>query len=341
MKAAFIDKIDSIKFIETDAPNIKNDNEVLIRVVITGICGSEIHAFHGKHPYRVPPVISGHELAGIIEEVGNKVINFKIGDRVTVEPHYGCGKCDDCLQGDYNVCIDKKVLGTPYWQGSFGEYIVVPEQTIVKLPDNVSFEQGALIEPIAVGVHAVRTVNTSLGDTVAILGAGPIGLGIYLAAKCAGATKIFITDASDFNLEIARKVGCKYTINPLKESTVDIILKETNGLGVDKVFLGVGVESVLNDALRICKRKGAISEVALFGTQPKIESHYLQNREIKLQGSSMYTKKDFQISIDAISEGIFDTTLFVSKVMPIEEVEQAMEIVDKKTENVIKVLLKF
>lgn len=341
MKAAFMDKIDSIKFIETDAPCIKNDNEVLIRVVVTGICGSEIHAYHGKHPYRVPPVISGHELSGVIEEVGKNVTKFKAGDRVTVEPHYGCGKCTDCLQGDYNICKDKKVLGTTYWPGSFGEYIIVPEQTIVKLPDNVSFEQGALIEPIAVGVHAVRTVDTSIGDTVAILGAGPIGLGIFLAAKGAGATKIFITDALDFNLDIAKKLGCKHVINPLKENCVDIILNETNGKGVDKVFLGVGVESVLNDALKICKRKGVVSEVALFGTQPKIESYYLQNREIRIQGSSMYTIKDFQISVDAISEGIFDTSLLISKVMPIEEVDKAFEIVDKRTENVIKILLKF
>ncbi len=341
MKAALIDKVGSIKFITADAPVLSQDNEVLIRVVLTGICGSEVHAFHGKHPFRIPPVISGHECSGVVEAIGSKVSRVRVGDRVTVEPHYGCGHCRDCASGHYNLCKDKKVLGTQTWQGSFGEYIVVPEQTIVLLPDNVSFEQGALIEPVAVGVHAVRSLGTSLGDSVAILGAGPIGLGIYLAAKASGATKIFITDALDYNLEVARQMGCEWAINPVKENAVDIIMEQTDGIGVDNVFLGVGVEPVLNDALKMCRRRGSISEVGLFGSPPRIDIHHVQIKELRVQGSNMYVRSDFEIAVDAIANGNFDTSRFVSRVFPIEEVEAAMRLVDERKENVIKVLLKF
>lgn len=341
MRAAVIEKPYSIELFEVDPPAIKQDDEVKIRVIVTGICGSEIHAYHGTHPFRIPPVISGHEFAGIILETGKSVTKFSVGDRVTVEPHYGCGVCKACKSGKYNICQAKKVLGTQEWTGSFGEYVVVPERTVVKLPDNVSFEQGALIEPLAVGVHAVRKAGVGLGSKVAILGAGPIGLGLLLAAKNSGATKVFITDALDFNLDIAGKLGATHTINTLKENAVDSVLKETNGEGADIVFLAVGIESVLNDSLKMVKRGGKISEVALFGKKPVIEISYIQNKEITIEGNNMYTIEDFEIAAEAIAANMFDTDLLISKVYPIEEVKGAMKTVDEKTENVVKVLLKF
>lgn len=341
MRAAVIDKPFSIQLKEVEEPVIHDDHEVKIKVVVTGICGSEIHAFHGTHPFRIPPVISGHEFAGVVVETGKSVRSVLVGDRVTVEPHYGCDICKSCQEGNYNICKEKNVLGTQEWQGSFGEYIVVPEKTIVKLPDNVSFEQGALIEPLAVGVHAVRKAHVGLGEKVAILGAGPIGLGLLLAAKNSGAAQIFITDALDYNLEIAKKLGATHTIHSFEEDSVEAIMNETNGEGVDKVFIAVGIASVLNDSFKMVRRGGTISEVALFGKDPAIEISYIQNKEIKFIGSNMYTRKDFEIAAAAISAKIYDTSLFISKVLPIKEVEQAMKIVDEKLENTVKLLLEF
>jgi 2-desacetyl-2-hydroxyethyl bacteriochlorophyllide A dehydrogenase len=341
MRAAVIDKAFSIELKEVSLPVINKNDEVKIKVVVTGICGSEIHAYHGTHPFRVPPVISGHEFAGVVVEIGKEVRNVSIGDRVTVEPHYGCGVCRSCKDGDYNICKEKKILGTQEWTGSFGEYIVVPKNTIVKLPDNVSFEQGALIEPIAVGVHAVRKAGVKLGDAVAILGAGPIGLGLLLAAKSSGATKIFVTDALDYNLDIAKKMGATNVINSLKEDMSQIILKETSGEGVDKVFLAVGIESVLNDSFKILRRGGKLAEVALFGKKPEMEISYIQNKEINILGSNMYTRYDFEIAAEAIAANMFDTSLMISKILPIEDIKNAIKIVDEKLENVVKVLLKF
>jgi L-iditol 2-dehydrogenase len=341
MKAAVIEKPFSVVLKEVDSPIIRKVDEVKIKVFVTGICGSEIHAYHGTHPFRIPPVISGHELAGVVTEIGNGVKNIAVGDRVTVEPHYGCGVCRPCRVGDYNICKEKKVLGTQEWTGSFGEYIVVPEKTVVKLPDNVSFEQGALIEPIAVGIHAVRKAEVGIGDVVAILGAGPIGLGLLLAAQNPGATKIFISDALDYNLEVAKKMGATHTINSLKNDVVEIILKETTGVGADKVFVAVGVESVFNDAFKIVSRGGKVSEVAIFAKSPLTEISYVQNKEIDIQGSNMYNRYDFEIAAEAIAANMFDTNLLISKVLPIDDVKNAMEIVDKKKENIIKLLLRF
>ncbi|MGF6953697.1 2-desacetyl-2-hydroxyethyl bacteriochlorophyllide A dehydrogenase [Neobacillus sp. B4I6] len=341
MRAAVIDKPFSVELQEVGIPDIKLANEVKIQVKVTGICGSEIHAYHGTHPFRIPPVISGHEVAGVVIEIGSEVKSVSVGDRVTVEPHYGCGVCRHCQAGNYHICKEKKVLGTQEWIGSFGEFIVVPENTIVKLPDNVSFEQGALIEPLAVGVHAVRKARVGLGDKVAILGAGPIGLGLLLAVKNSGATKIFITDAVDFNLDIAKKLGATSPIHTIHEDAVQRILDETNGEGVDTVFIAVGIQSVLNDSFKMVRRGGKVSEVALFGKKPEIDISYIQNKEIQLIGSNMYVRDDFEIAAEAIAANMFDTSLLISKVVPIEDIKNAMKMVDEKLENVVKVLLKF
>jgi L-iditol 2-dehydrogenase len=341
MKAAIIDKPYSIELVETDAPEITQGDQVKIQTVVTGICGSELHAFHGTHPFRIPPVISGHEFAGVVVETGKAVAKFSQGDRVTVEPHYGCGECDYCKAGKYNICQDKKVLGTQMWTGSFGEYVVAPESTVLRLPENVTFEQGALIEPLAVGVHAVRKAGVKLGSRVAVLGSGPIGLAILLAAKNSGATSIFVTDAMDYNLGIAEKLGATHTINTLKENAVDTVLNNTGGEGADIVFLAVGLESVLNDSLKMVKRGGKVSEVALFGKNPKVEISYIQNKEIQIEGCNMYTIEDFEIAAEAIAANMFDTDLLISKILPIEEVKKAMKTVDEKLENMVKVLMKF
>jgi 2-desacetyl-2-hydroxyethyl bacteriochlorophyllide A dehydrogenase len=341
MRAAVIEKPYVVEFKDVAPPVITRNDEVLIKVAVTGICGSEIHAYHGTHPFRIPPVISGHEMTGVVVETGKEVQSVAIGDRVTVEPQYGCGLCRYCKVGDYHLCPRKKVLGTQEWTGSFGEYIVVPEHTVIRLPEGVSFEQGALIEPLAVGVHAVRQAKVGLGDKVAVLGAGPIGLALMLAAKASGATRTFITDVSDYNLEIAAKLGSTYTINPLKENPVEFIRNSTNGDGVDVAFLAIGLEPVLNDALKVVKKGGKVSEVALFGSHPKVEISFVQNREISVIGSNMYTRSDFEIAAEAIAAGIFDTGLLISKILPIHQAREAMELVDKKTENVIKVLLTY
>ncbi|MHB1317330.1 MAG: zinc-dependent alcohol dehydrogenase [Anaerolineae bacterium] len=341
MKAAVIEKPMVVALHDVPVPEVQAPDQVQIRVVVTGICGSEIHAYHGTHPFRIPPVISGHELAGVVTAIGEAVTTVRAGDRVTVEPHYGCGVCRACREGAYNACASKQVLGTQSWPGSFGEFIVVPEKTVVPLPNNVTDEQGALIEPIAVGVHAVRKAGVGLGDRVAILGAGPIGLGLLLAARAAGAAMTFVTDISAHNREVALKMGATHALDPREGDTASVMVSETGGEGVDVVFLGVAVESVLNEALRAVRRRGTVSEVGMFSQPPRIDIHLVQNKELKILGSNMYTREDFTISAEAIAGGRFDTSHMISKTMPMDSVVEAMDLVDRRLEDVVKVLLRF
>ncbi|MFO7697655.1 MAG: zinc-binding dehydrogenase [Anaerolineae bacterium] len=191
------------------------------------------------------------------------------------------------------------------------------------------------------GVHAVRKVGVELGDTVAILGAGPIGLGLLLAARASGAAQIFVTDVSAYNLDIAGKMGATHVMDPSREDFVGGVLGETDGEGVDAVFLGVAVQSVLNDALRAVRRNGTVSEVAMFGKPPEIDIHLVQNKELRILSSNLYTRDDFSIAAAAVASGAFDTLLMISKIMPMDSVVEAFEIVDKRTEDVVKVLLRF
>lgn len=341
MRSGFIEKPGVAYFKDMAEPQIMKDDDIKIQVKATGICGSEVHAFHGKHPFRIPPVVSGHEFAGVIVEVGEAVKKYKVGDRVTAEPQYGCGECPACKDGKYNICSDKKVLGATGWSGSFGEYVVVPERTIVPLADNVSYEQGALIEPIAVGMHAVRQNQVTINHTVLIIGAGTIGLGVLLSVQACNAKCIIMSDVVDYNLDIAREMGCTYTINSKEENLEERVKEITQGQGVDITFLAFGNGSIAEMAARCTKQGGKISEIALMPNTETSPYPLIQSKEISMVGSNMYVYEDYQVVVDCIEKGTIDTKQMVTHRYPIEEMEAAMEMADKRPEPVIKVMMEF
>ncbi len=341
MRAGFIEKPEVAYFKDVEEPILSDPRSVKIQVKATGICGSEVHAFHGKHPFRIPPVVSGHEFSGVVVEIGKDVTYCKVGDRVTAEPHYGCGHCELCLDGKYNICAEKKVLGANGWSGSFGEYVVVPESTVIKIPDNMTFEQGALIEPLAVGMYAVRDNNVGVGKTVLIIGAGTIGLGAYLCAKYTNPDLIIVADVVDYNLEIAAKMGCKHCVNTKNEVLDDVVKDLTGGMGVDVTILAFGNGPVVEQAARCTKRGGIISEVALMPNGTAAPYALIQSKGLFVHGSNMYLRKDFEILINAISKGLIDPNPLISKVYPIEKMTEAMEMADKRPEPVIKVMMRF
>ena len=341
MRAGFIERAEVAYYKDVEEPVLENASDVKIQVKATGICGSEVHAYHGKHPYRIPPVVSGHEFAGVVVEVGKGVRRCKVGDRVTAEPQYGCGSCPACKAGKYNICSQKKVLGSGGWSGSFGEYIVVPEQTIVPLSDSVSYEQGALIEPIAVGMHAVRKNHVSIDDTILIIGAGTIGLGLLLSVMVCNPRCVGMADVVDYNLEIARQMGCTYVINNQKENLEEKIKEITDGQGADITFLAFGNASVVEEAAKCTKRGGIVSEIALMPNGEGAPYALIQAKEIAVIGSNMYTYDDYMAVMDCISKGVMDTSLLVTHRYPIEQMKEAMEMADKRPEPVIKVMMSF
>ena len=340
MRAGFIEKPEVAYFKETEEPQINNPTDVKIRVKVTGICGSEVHAYHGKHAWRVPPLVSGHEFAGEVCEVGSAVTKFKVGDRVTAEPQYGCGHCELCKAGKYNLCQDKKILGAYYWSGSFGEYIVAPEGCVIPLGENVSFDQGALIEPLAVGMHAVREHKVNEDSVIAIIGCGTIGLGVLLSAKRFNPKKIIAIDVVDFNLEKAKEMGADLVLNSMKDPVLDRVLEETDGYGVDMTFLAFGNAPCVQQAAEITKRGGIISEIAIMANV-QAPFDLIQIKELKLCGSNMYTADDFKEVIDGINEGDIKLDGFITKRFPVEEFHDAMEWADKRPEPVVKVVVDF
>jgi L-iditol 2-dehydrogenase len=341
MKAAFIEKPFDMKFINTGEPLISSPDEIKIRIAFTGICGSEVHAYKGTHPTRLPPIISGHESSGHIVEIGPAVKDFKVGDRVIIEPQKACGKCPDCLRGDYNVCPDKAVLGTIKWQGSFGEYIVAPERSVLHLPDHIPLEEGALAEPLAVAAHAVRISAVRLGASVLIQGCGPIGISLLTMCRRAGAGKIIMTDISQYNMDVARQMGADVLINAAKTNVVQAVLSETSGEGAEIVFMAIGNPEILNEAVQCTKRYGQIMEVAHFGSEPPFDARRYRWKELSMQGSYMFVRKDFEIVLTALASAQINVKPMISKIVPIEECTAAMKMAYERSEDFVKIIFKF
>lgn len=341
MRAGLIEKPETAYCTEIEEPQITKPTDVKIQIKVTGICGSEVHAYHGKHPFRIPPVVSGHEFAGVVVEIGSAVTACKVGDRVTAEPQYGCGVCPACRSGRYNICRDKRVLGSNGWSGSFGEFIVVPQSTVVHLKDNVSFEQGALIEPIAVGMHAVRQHHVGIDTSVLIIGAGTIGLGLLLSAKACGPKCIIAADVVDYNLDAAKKMGADATFNTKRDNLADRVMKLTEGQGVDICFLAFGNADAVETAALCTKRGGTISEIALMPNGTGAPFALIQNKELNLAGSNMYVRDDYLAVVNCMDRGLMDTKLMITQNYSIEEMTQAMRMADLRPEPVIKVMLHF
>ncbi|MGI6558256.1 MAG: zinc-dependent alcohol dehydrogenase [Limnochordia bacterium] len=316
--------------------------EVKIQVRVTGICGSEVHAFKGTHPYRKPPVILGHELAGDIVEVGSDVEGLKVGDRVTVEPQIGCERCYMCRRGLNNLCESKIVLGTQEWPGSFAEYIIAPAKVVYRLPDGLSYEEGVMVEPLAVGVHAVRWSEMGLGDSVLVLGAGTIGLVTIMAARQAGARRIFATDVLDFNLAKARELGATHTINVRQKDPVSVVLEETKGKGADVAFITAAASPVVEQAIKAVRKRGKALLIGFFeGPADNLEIFPLTAKEIDLRGCLMYTAEGFQNTLDMVAEGQLDSRPLITEVLDIAQAQEGLEVMDKRTRDAVKILLKF
>ena len=352
MRAGYMSAIGAAEFrSDMPEPQIRYDNDVKIHVRKCGICGSEVHALHGKHPFRIPPVLSGPEFAGDIIEVGRGVTKFKVGDRVTAEPQYGCGECYYCKRGMYNLCTSKRVLGASYklpeldggeWTGPMGEYIVVPEKTVVKLADNVSYEEGALIEPIANGVYAVRRANITHDSTIAIIGCGPIGLGDLIGAKLYDPKLIVMADISDINLKMAREFGCEHVVNSREQDLEKVVMELTDGVGVDMVFLGFGDAPTIEQACRIVRRGGVVHQHALMLDGIGFPYQIHQQHELSFIAYNMYKYEEFEVICDEIAKGrISGLERMVTQRYPIEQFREAMEMADKRPEPVVKVMLEF
>lgn len=279
------------------------ETQALIKVKAAGVCHSDILAFQGRHPYRVPPVITGHEAAGEVVAVGRAVTRVKPGDRVVIEPHIGCGSCWFCKRNEYHICPNKRLIGVGAWVGVFAEYVMAEEPMCFRMPDGMSWEEGAAVEPFAVGLHAVACAEIAPGATAAVLGCGTIGMTVLLALKLRGAGTVLATDVSAAKRELAVRLGAAAAFDPAAADPVRAVLDRTGGLGVDAVFVNVAVPKVLEQALQMCRRRGTVIDVAVFPGETPVALWLVQNFERRLVGTAMYTGKDYDTALREYAQG--------------------------------------
>lgn len=322
---------------EVEKP-IPEKGEVLVQVATCGICGSDIHAYHGRHPFIKCPIVQGHEFSGVVTELGADVTGVRVGQRVTVIPHLACGKCYGCKLGKSNLCENLKFIGCQS-EGAMAEYLAIPAEMIVPLPDDIDFEEGALIEPLAVGVHAVNRSNLKKGNSLLIYGAGPIGLLTLQAAKAKGAGEIIIADLSDWRLQKAKELGAAYIVNPAKENLKEYIKNNFPSRGIDLIFECVGVASTVQETIEIARKGSQIIVVGVFGKEVPIKMGWVQDHELNLLGSCSYVREDFLEAIEFIQQKKVDVKSLVTNRFPLHEIAQAYELIEQERDKILKVLI--
>lgn len=313
--------------------------QVRIKVETCGVCGSDIHAYYGEHPYIGFPIQQGHEFAGRIDQVGADVTGWQVGQRVTAEPSLVCGECENCRQGKYHICYKLQVIGCQT-DGAMAEYVLVPAKKLVELPANLSYEQGSFVEPLAVGVHAVRKVQTDANTRLLILGSGTIGLMTLLAARGAGITDITVTDILDDKLNMALELGAARVVNVRKTKLSDFC-RETFGteLAFDVAIECVGTHATVHDALPVLKKGGKMVLGGVFPEDVSVNLGMIQDRELELIGTLMYQMDDFLTARDLIASGKAPVDHLISARYPLIEFPQAMQAIDQQRDLNFKTMI--
>lgn len=326
-----------IEFREVEVPEI-GENEVLIKIMKIGICGSDIHVYHGEHPFTAYPVTQGHEVSGEIVKVGSGAEGLAPGLKVTIQPQVVCGKCYPCRHGKYNLCEELKVMGFQT-TGVASRYFAVDAAKVTPLPDTMSFDEGALIEPLAVAVHAVKQAGDVRGLNIVVLGAGPIGNLVAQTAKGMGAAGVMITDISDLRLEKASGCGVDYCINTKKDDLGQAIL---NAFGPDKadiIYDCAGNNTTMGQAIKYARKGSVIILVAVFAGMATIDLAVANDHELDIKSTMMYRSEDYEDAIRLAAESKVSLMPLVSAHFPFENYLDAYKFIDANRETTMKVLI--
>jgi 2-desacetyl-2-hydroxyethyl bacteriochlorophyllide A dehydrogenase len=337
MKAAVTHGTQNLKIETVPVPEIK-DNEVLIKVKACGICGTDPHIYNGHFPAPMP-LIQGHEFAGEVVKVGSSVTSVAAGDRVTADINISCGNCYYCRTGQKLFCENITQLGV-HIDGAFAEYVKAPENNVYTLPEGMSWEEGAYIEPLACVVRGQERANVSMGDTVAIIGAGPMGLAHAIMAKLNGATKVIISEMNQARLQKARDLGVDVVIDASEKDPIQEILNQTDGRGADVVFEVVGAVPTYQQALQMVRKGGTL---VAYGAAPadhvmEIKPFDIFSKELTIVGSYAGTYGTWVKAIQLISSKRFKPTEIFSKTITLDQLEAGIIEADKNKDT-IKILV--
>jgi L-iditol 2-dehydrogenase len=326
-----------------DFPDPKTgDDDILIRIKACGICGSDVHGCTGKTGRRIPPLIMGHEAAGIIEKVGKNVRGFEQGQRVCFDSTIYCNRCEPCRKGLYNYCKNRQVLGvsTPEFKrhGAFAEYVAVPWWIVSKIPDHLSFVHASFLEPISIAFHATNRAPISSEDTVLTIGAGTIGLFILQFVKLKSAKKVIVADINVFRLDTAKNLGADEIINPSVSDIVEASLKKTDNKGVDVAFEAVGFAKTFRDAVSATKTGGLLIAVGNLQKTAEFDLQELVARELTFKGSYA-SSGEYRQGVKLLASGKINVEPLISDVMPLKDGAIAFDRLLIAEENLLKIVL--
>ncbi len=312
--------------------------EVLIKIVNIGICGSDIHVYHGKHPFTSYPVTQGHEVSGIIEKTGDGVHDLRPGQKVTIQPQVVCGECYPCRHGKYNLCEKLKVMGFQT-TGVASEFFCVDAKKVTPLPEELSLEEGAMIEPLAVAVHAVRRAGDVRGKDICVLGAGPIGNLTAQTARALGARRVMITDISDIRLDKARETGIDVCVNTRKTDFAEAFAACFGPDKADVIYECAGTEITMDQAIRNARKGSTIILVAVFAAKVSVDLAVLNDHELDLNTTMMYRNEDYLTAIGMVREGKIQLRPLISRKFPFRQYADAYRYIDENRERTMKVIM--
>jgi L-iditol 2-dehydrogenase len=340
MKALLLSEYRQFQLADLPVPEV-GAGELLVRVAACGICGSDVHGFDGSSGRRIPPIVMGHEAAGIVERVGPGVDQFDPGDRITFDSTIYCGECSNCRRGDVNLCDRRQVLGVSCGEyrraGAFAEFVTVPARICYKLPDNLSFEEAALLEAVAVAVHAVTLAPIPLNGNALVIGAGTIGLLLQQALRAAGCKYVFVTDVDATRLSLSEKLGATKTL-PSNSDLPQQIADLTSGTGVDVAIEAVGNTKTIGLAIDSVKKGGTVVLVGNITPEITIHLQKVVSRQIRLQGSCA-SAGEYPRAIELVSSGQIQVKPLISAVAPLADGPRWFERLYSHEPNLMKVVL--
>ena len=314
------------------------EGEVLIRMKRIGVCGSDIHVYYGEHSGTGYPVTQGHEVSGQICKLGPGCEEFHIGQKVTVEPQVVCGECYPCRHGKYNLCENLKVMGFQT-TGMASEYFCVHKSKVTPLPDEMTYADGAMIEPLAVTVHAARRFPELAGSKVAILGCGPIGILLAQSCKALGAAEVLITDISDYRLELAKKCGADYTVNTKEKDFGEALVECFGPDKADVIYDCAGNNTTMGQAIKYARKGSKIILVAVFAGPATIDLFTLNDHELDLDTTMMYRHEDYVEAIRLVNEGKIQLKPLQTKHFAFTDYLAAYKYIEANRETTMKVLI--
>jgi L-iditol 2-dehydrogenase len=340
MKALLLSQYRHLEVTDLAAPTAGH-GEVLIRVAACGICGSDIHGYDGSSGRRIPPIVMGHEAAGTVAATGAGVTNVRVGNRVTFDSTIFCGECNFCRRGEINLCDRRQVLGvscSDYRRhGAFAEYVVVPSHIVYGLPSSMSFAEAAMLEAVAVALHAVTLTDVVRGSTALVVGAGMIGLLTMQALRVAGCSRIFVSDIDESRLTLAKQLGASAILRADREDVLGRVLEHSDG-GVDLAVEAVGRNETVRLAIDSVRKGGRVTLLGNISAEVTLPLQKVVTRQIRLQGSCA-SAGEYPKAIELVAGGAIDVKALITAVAPLDEGPGWFERLYAREPNLMKIVL--